>query len=125
MEPFATVEDYEARYGDGAEDGRLKALLSDASAFIASQLGFSADGGGDVRKAMLTLVTCSIVNRKMLSGAYAGLSSVSQGAGGQTASISVYNPSGDFYLTAQERRSLGLSSGRVGTTDPWGGGSDA
>ena len=45
---------------------------------------------------------------------------VSQGAGGYTASVGVYNPSGDFYLTKQEKRLLGIGGGRVGMTDPYG-----
>lgn len=124
MKPFATVEDYEARYGPVDDADRLGVLLSDASAFIAAQPGFEPRDD-DAYAALLTSVACSLVNRKMLAGSYAGLSSVSQGAGGYSASVSVYNPSGDFYLTKQERRMLRLSAGRVGMTDPYGGGRDA
>ena len=53
---------------------------------------------------------------------YAGLSNVSQGAGGYTASVSVYNPGGGFRLYAEERRMLGIGGGRVGMTDPYGDG---
>lgn len=125
MEPFATVEDYEARYGEVDDDKRISTLLSDASAFIAAQPGFEVRGGDEAQAAALTVVTCSLVNRKVLAGNYAGLTSVSQGAGGYTASVGVYNPSGDYYLTKQERRMLGIGGGRVGMTDPYGGDSDA
>lgn len=125
MEPFATVEDYEARYGEVDDDKRISTLLSDASAFVASQPGFAVRDGDDLQAAALTVVTCSLVNRKVLAGNYAGLTSVSQGSGGYTASVGVYNPSGDYYLTKQERRMLGIGGGRVGMTDPYGGDSDA
>lgn len=124
MEPFATVEDYEARYGEVDDDKRISTLLSDASAFVASQPGFAVHEGDDLQAAALTVVTCSLVYRKVTAGDYAGLSSVSQGGGGYTASVSVYNPSGDFFLTKQERRTLGIGGGRVGQTDPYGGGGD-
>ena len=122
MEPFATVEDYEARYGEVEDENRISTLLSDASAFIASQPGFAVRDGDDLQAAALTVVTCSLVYRKVTAGDYAGLSSVSQGGGGYTASVSVYNPSGDFFLTKQERRMLGIGGGRVGQTDPYGDG---
>lgn len=125
MTPFATLDDYEARYGAPADPERTKTLLGDASVLIASQPGFDAEAGGETRRAALVAVTCSVVNRKLISGSYSGFSSVSQGAGGQTASVAVYNPSGDMFLTRQERRMLGIGGGRVGATDPYGGGSDA
>ncbi len=120
MEPFATVADYELRYGAVDDEARLGAMLSDASVFLASQRGLSIDPGDEVQGQLLLTVTCSIVHRSMVSGAYAGLSSVSQGAGGYTASASVYNPSGDFYLTKGERAALGIGAGRIGQTDPYG-----
>ena len=124
MEPFATVEDYERRYGPVEDTERIEALLEDASVFIACQPGFSPCEGDEATAAALNAITCSLVNRKVTAGEYAGLSQMSQGAGGYTASVSVYNPSGDFYLTKQERRVLGLAGGRVGMTDPYGDGAE-
>ena len=125
MTSFATLEDYEARYGAPADPDRTKTLLGDASVLIASQPGFDAQAGGETLADALVAVTCAVVNRKLISGSYSGFSNVSQGAGGQTASVSVYNPSGDMFLTRQERRMLGIGGGRVGATDPYGGGHDA
>lgn len=122
MTPFATLGDYEARYGVVSDPSRVETLLADASAFVASQPGFALRDGDDLQAGALAAVACALVNRKMLAGAYAGFSNVSQGADGYTASAAVYNPSGDFYLTRQERRMLGLGGGRVGQTDPYGGG---
>lgn len=128
MEPFATVEDYEARYGEAKDEKRLSIALADASAFIASEMsraGVAINPDDETQSAALTYVTCLVVNRVERSGMYAGLSSVSQGAGGYTASVSVYNPGGGFRLYAEERRMLGIGGGRVGMTDPYGGGADA
>ena len=47
-----------------------------------------------------------------------GLSNVSQGAGGYTASVAVYNPGGDLYLTRNERRALGIGGARIGSVSP-------
>ena len=118
MTPFATVEDYEARYGEVDDEARVSALLQDATNIIASQPGFSTDGRDDTWWGVLETVTCAMVHRSLMSGAYAGLSNVSQGAGGYTASVAVYNPGGDLYLTRNERRVLGLGGGRIGTVAP-------
>ena len=122
MRSFAFVADYERRYGPVDDTERIGAFLEDASVFIASQPGFSPCEGNEAMAAALNAITCSLVNRKVTAGEYAGLSQMSQGAGGYTASVSVYNPSGDYYLTKQERRVLGLAGGRVGMTDPYRGG---
>ena len=119
MEPFATVEDYKARYGKVEDEARVSALLQDATNVIASQPGF-AMREDETWQGVLETVTCAMVHRSMMSGAYAGLSNVSQGAGGYTASVAVYNPGGDLYLTRNERRALGLGGGRVGQTNPYG-----
>lgn len=119
MTPFATVEDYEARYGEVEDEARVTALLQDATNIIASQPGF-AMREDETWMGVLETVTCAMVHRSMMSGAYAGLSNVSQGAGGYTASVAVYNPGGDLYLTRNERRALGIGGGRIGHTDPYG-----
>ena len=120
MTPFATIEDYEARYGEAEDPDRISVLLGDASAFIESQPGFVLNPDSEVQALALTIVTCSLVHRSQSAGAWAGLSNVSQGGDGYTASATVYNPSGDFYLTKQEKRLLGVGTGRIGMTDPYG-----
>lgn len=118
MEPFATVEDYERRYGEVDDEQRLSTLLSDASIFIASQKGFAIDPDSENQAALLAAITCAVVHRSLSSSAYAGFSSVSQGGDGYTASASIYNPGGDFYLTNQERRTLGIGGARIGSVAP-------
>ena len=119
MTPFATVEDYETRYGEVEDEARVSALLQDATNIIASQPGFTTDGRDETWWGVLETVTCAMVHRSMMAGTYAGLSNVSQGAGGYTASVSVYNPGGDLYLTRNEKRALGIGGARIGTVAPY------
>lgn len=118
MTPFATAADYEARYGEVEDEARLSALLQDATNIIASQPGFAMREGDETWMGVLETVTCAMVHRSLMSGAYAGLSNVSQGAGGYTASVAVYNPSGDFYLTKGEKRALGIGGARICSVAP-------
>ena len=95
MTPFATVADYEARYGEVADEGRLETALSDASLFVAAEMaraGVAVDPDDEAQAAALTYVTCLVVRRTQSADAYAGFSSVSQGADGYSASASIYNP---------------------------------
>lgn len=121
MTPFIDVRGYESRYGQVEDPERVSALLQDATNNIASQPGFTLRKNDETWWGVLESVTCAMVRRSMMAGAYSGLSSVSQSAGGYTASAGVYNPGGDLFLTDNERRALGLDGGRVGMSDPWGG----
>lgn len=121
---YATLADYELRYGPSIEPERVTALLGDASAFIASQPGFrelaEGDEGYGLQRANLTRVACSVARRSEDAGDLAGVSNYSQSAVGISASVTLANPAGDFYLTKAEKRSIGIGSGRVGQTDPFG-----
>ena len=118
MTPFATVADYEARYGEVEDAARVTALLQDATNIIARQPGFCDKNRDDTWWGVLETVTCAVVHRSLMSGAYAGFSNVSQGAGGYTESVAVYNPGGDLYLTRNERRALGIGGARIGSVAP-------
>ena len=118
MTPFATVADYEARYGEVEDEARVSALLQDATNIIASQPGFCDKDRDETWWGVLETVACAMVHRSMMAGSYAGLSSVSQGAGGYTASVGVYNPGGDLYLTRNERKALGIGGARIGSVAP-------
>lgn len=117
MDAFATVEDYAARYGQPDDPDQVTVLLGDASAMIASQPGF-AIRDDQVWQANLTAITCAVVHRAVMAGGWAGLSNVSQGADGYSASASIYNPGGDLYLTRNERRVLGLGGSAIGSVAP-------
>lgn len=114
MDSFATPEDYEARYGPFEDSARLATLLADASAFIQQQPGFT-EPTTDVKTQNLTRVTCAVVYRSLSAGELAGLQSYSQGGVGYSASVTPYNPSGDFYLTKTEKKTLGLHGAQIGT----------
>ena len=118
MTPVATVEDYEARYGKVDDEERISKLLQDATNIIASQPGFCDKNRDDTWWGVLETVACAMVHRSMMAGSYAGLSSVSQGAGGYTASVGVYNPGGDLYLTRNEKKALGIGGARIGSVAP-------
>ena len=118
MTPFATVADYEARYGKVDDEERISKLLQDATNIIASQPGFCDKNRDETWWGVLETVTCAMVHRSMMAGSYAGLSSVSQGAGGYTASVGVYNPGGDLYLTRNEKKALGIGGARIGSVAP-------
>lgn len=112
--PFATVDDYERRYGVVADREKLAEVLLDASRLIAAEC---AAGGVDVsapEKAGVLMQACrSCAARAMQSdaaGVPLGVTQFSQGAAGFSESWSMANPSADVYLTKAERRMLGLRS---------------
>ena len=115
MEPFATVDDYRARYTDDVDDARLEVLLGDASVYISSYPGFSLRDGDGLQAENLRRVACSVVHRAIPADGLAGLQSYSESAVGISASATPYNPSGDFWLTKAERRSLGIFGGGIGS----------
>lgn len=120
MDAYATLDDYEARYGETDQPERVKVLLEDASALIDALPGFALRPDDLTQAANLTRVTCSVAHRSMTSGDLDGVTQYSQTAVGYSAQLTYANPSGDLYITSQERRSLGLGVGRVGQTDPYG-----
>lgn len=113
---YATVEELEQRWRDLSEDekNRAASLLEDAALILDAELercNLKAEGRSD----KLRYVSCEMVRRKMASGAYGDVSSYSRTAGSFNEQISPYNPSGDMYLTSNERRLLGvqLKRGRI------------
>lgn len=122
--PFATVDDLEARWRplSEAEAERAVALLADASAILRAEMRGRIDAGDGAQASALRAACCGMVRRAMSAGIdAAGVKSASEGAGGYTASVTYANPHGDMYITATERRMLGIGRGRFGCTDPFGG----
>lgn len=122
MEPFATAADYEARYGEVEDPEQVGVLLEDATAFIAAQPGLLLRGEGEdgyeLQRANLRRACCSVVHRSLSAGDLAGFSNLSQAAGVYNASVTLANPTEDFYLTAAEKKSLGISGARIGSVRP-------
>lgn len=119
---WATPEDLTTRYPQALDqsDKRLEALLADAEAAIAAELadaGISTDAESvtDTLAANLKAVECSMVARALAASSAnaVGVSQVSQTAGPINMSQTFSNPTEDLYLTAADRKKLGITGGRA------------
>lgn len=113
LEPFATCSDLEARYRPllAGEQARASALLADASGFLRCELashGIAIDPADELQASALRIVCCSMARRAIASAADGDYKQVSVTTGPFSQSRSMANPSGDLYLTRQERQVLGL-----------------
>lgn len=114
MDEFATVADLEKRFRilDPQEAARAEQLLYDASVLIGTELrrvGVRVDCEDDLQADNLERICCDMVRRAMCKGS--DEMSDTYAFGGNL----VATASGDLYLTAAERRSLGVSGrGRIG-----------
>jgi len=127
MEPFASVDDLEARWRelDDGERRQASAVLDDVTAHIAARLersGIVLGQASTLYKANLKAVACAAARRAMLAAEdRAGIRSAQQQAGPYMETFSFDNPSGDVYLTSSERKTLGLDRLRVVSIDVFGG----
>lgn len=117
MDSYATLTDYELRYGDVKADDepRIETLLSDATSMILANGGDSEPQ--EEFKNAYTLVCCAMAHRVVTSPAWAvgGVTQHTQTAGSFSESYSFGNPNGDLFLTKNERKTLGLSSQKLGS----------
>jgi len=130
MEPFATVEEYRARYPDDAtEDAVLLEVLTEATDLICSELDEHDIDYSDPAEPFtyrLKRVCRTVARRSLGSGQDAGgevpfgASEFAQTAGQINASVTFANPYGDLFLTEQERRSLGIGAARACVLSPYG-----
>ena len=117
MEPFATLDDYQARYGavPEADSGRVEALLSDATAMLLSAYldRYSVEypeGDHPEFERSAKAVTCAVVSRAFNSPmGMPGATQLSQGAGSYTASVTFANPTAEMWLSRNDRKRLGLT----------------
>ncbi len=112
---YATVDDLEARWHalEGDEADRAEVLLEDAAAMLDALV--EVDPEDEKQANLLKIVSCSMVTRAMLSAdsdAY-GVSQLDYGMGPFSQAAHFANPNGDLYLTAQEKRLLGIGSGYI------------
>lgn len=125
MEPFATIDDYEARFGDvpAQEQATVEQRLSDASVMMAAAMqaaGIDYEGALPPLSDALVVVCCNVAHRTLQASADAyGVTQYSQGAGGYSESFTYANPSGDMYMTKAEKRMLGIGGARIGCTYPY------
>ena len=120
MTSYATVEDYELRYGVLSDEDKEKVTtrLLDATAIIKTNGGI--DNPKDEEKYAYKAVCCSMVHRVVISPSWSamGVTQHSQTAGPFTESYSFGNPNGDLYLTSSERKTLKLKGMKIGTIAP-------
>lgn len=130
LEPLATLEDYEARYG-AVGDPAARLVLKDASdalhAAYAARYGAPwALGDHPVFDASSRAVCCAVAHRALLAPTgMEGATQYTQTAGPYSASLTLANPGGDVYLTRSDLKRLGLTGCRIGSISPYGGGPDA
>lgn len=116
---YASYSDVVLRHPSVADqyDARINALLDDAAAIINAELadaGVAVDEDDETQAQNLLAISCEMVARSVGSDGGLGVSSLTQMAGPIQQSVSYANPNGDMYLTASERRRLGIVVG-VGT----------
>jgi len=107
---YATVTDLEARWRalSGAEKTRAGVLLDDAATRIDAACPPPAELT-DQQSAARLIVSCEMVKRAMAAGdaGVVGVTSVQQGAGPYQQTTQFANPTGDLYLTKQDKQLLG------------------
>lgn len=106
--PFATVDDLKQRWPDFPVGGEITAEvhLEDASQFILDV----APSAATVHERTRRRIVCAVVRRAMQadSADMAGMESVQVGTGPFQDTFKLANPHGDYYLTAMEKRALGV-----------------
>ena len=124
MEPFATVEEYRARYpDDSTDDGVLAEALLEATDLICAAM----DEGGveytDPTESFtfrLKRICRAVTHRAIGEGGGAdgpeipfGATQLSEGSAQFSASVQLANPYGDMFLTQAERDALGIGGGHA------------
>ena len=107
---FATLEEYEARYGavDADKESMVDGALEDAGLML--RRAVAVDESDEMQAAALKSVSMSMVKRAMAtsdSGVFGATQADAQ-MGPFQQSLHYANPSGDLYITAAERELLGI-----------------
>lgn len=127
MEAFATTDDLQKRWRplNDAEKTRAETLLLDATAKITSMCndsGVTINDEDEVQSHNLLSITCEAVKRAMLFSVDSSpVTNYSQGAGDYTESFTYANPTGNLYLTNDEKKLLGIKRQRIFSIQPTGG----
>lgn len=128
---FADVPDLEAEWRPltSKEAVRAGSLLGYASVKLRrefARVGKEVDEEDRDLMMCLRSTCCAMVRRVMASGTGADVTQMSQTAGSFNAQQTFANPSGNMYITADERRDLGIPKRRcrIGFLAPWGSDDD-
>ena len=114
MDAYATVEEYEARFGKADDEAILAECLADASAAIAAAMakaGIAIDASDDDQADRLMRACRSVANRLVPSGVPAGVTQSSMSAGSFSESYSYGTSYGLPKLLQSELALLGIASG--------------
>ena len=117
---FATVEDLVARWRPlGADEATMAATLLDDAGLMLRQY-VSVDADNEQQLDALKVVSCNMVKRAMVASSSSAFgvdqTSASMGPFSQTMHFS--NPSGDLYISASEKRLLGIGGSQINTVYP-------
>lgn len=119
--PFATLDDLRARLpledDHVITDERVRVLLQDATDLII----YRCPGWKNAPKTVLAAVTCRVVSRAIRrrpAGVAGDATQLTQTTGPFSLSTSWANPSGDLFLTKQDRDDVnGVSASFFGSAD--------
>lgn len=113
--PYATVDDYAARYGEPSDPDRLAQCLADASRLIDAVLEQHGKEPHEVDRSKLVQVCRSVAHRAMGEGttAPAGVSQYTMSATPYSETFTFANPNSDAYLTKNEKALLGIGRARL------------
>ena len=129
MEPFATVGQYEARYGDVDDQDILQEILMEATREIFAardRAGIDYQEPNETYSDRLMQACRSMAFRAMGQADAElpyGVTQFSEGAGDFSSSLSFRNPYGEVYISKAERHLLGLGAAKAKFVYP--GGSNA
>lgn len=117
---FATSDDIAARWRPltSAEQGKAEVLLEDAATYLSEYVVVDEDD--EQQASILKMVSCSMVIRAMLASEnnVFGVTEQSISADIYSQTMRYQNPSGDLYLTASEKRLLGITSSYLTSIRP-------
>lgn len=113
---YATYEDLQARWRTltEAEQETATVLLDDAAAIIDAYVLIDTADEGQMERAKY--VSCSMVRRSMMASEsdLVGINQASATMGPFSQQATFANPTGDLYLTAQEKAMIGAGSSFIG-----------
>lgn len=127
MEAFATADQYRDKYADDIDDDALEEWLGDASAVIRGELdasGIPYDDPSEQRADALMRACRDMVHRAIADDGPAipfGATQMSMTGGPYSRSFSLGNPYDSLFMTAAEKRMLGIGVERACVISPYGG----
>lgn len=126
MGAFAQVSDLEDRWRPLSPDEqtRAKVLLMDAASVLEAEFSRMGKAVADASADLLRAVSCYMVRRVMAAGTGADLTQMGVTVGQFSQQQTFANPSANLYVSADERRLLGIPKRRqrIGSVPSYGSG---